>query len=150
MKRLLIYSGAIVLVLVFWFGESRKFFCLDNGRCITVWKTYNGVCYIIPGKYYGILRPSSSNYIQTSNLSDADIIWQKDSSDMIVSIESNSKIINQSFTRDKILDYNSNKTYYDSVFTYYDGKYRRYNKGLDRMSIFIRDNYAIDKDGKHL
>ena len=69
---------------------------------------------------------------------------------MIVSVDDNSKIINQSSGQDKIVSYNINKAYYDSVFTYFDGKYRRYNKGLDYMSVFVKENYATDKDGKHL
>ena len=150
MKRVLLYLTVIIVLTLIWYGESRKFFCLDKGRCVTVWKTYNDVCYIIPGKYYGLLKPSSANYIQTTNLSDVDIIWQRGSSGMIVSVDDNSKIINQSSEQDKIVNYNIHKMYYDSLFTYFDGKYRRYNKGLDYMSIFIKENYATDKEGKHL
>lgn len=69
---------------------------------------------------------------------------------MIVSVDDNSKIINQSLEQAKIVNYNIHKVYYDSLFTYFDGKYRRYNKGLDYVSIFIKENYATDKKGKHL
>jgi len=57
MKRKLLFFALGITLLVTWFGESRKFFCLEDGNCVTVWKTFNG-CYIIPGKYYGIVKPS--------------------------------------------------------------------------------------------
>jgi len=113
-------------------------------------KTFNSICYIIPGKYYGLLKPSSENYIETSNLGDADVILQRGSSDIIVNVDDNSKIVNQSSERGEIINYSSNRAYYDSACTYFDGKYRRYNKGLDYMSIFIKENCATDKDGRHL
>ena len=51
MKRLLLNLAAVVVLSLIWYGESRKFFCLDNGGCVSVWETLNHVCYIIPGRY---------------------------------------------------------------------------------------------------
>src|ERR1700720_4395948 len=66
MKKLLLCLSIFIILALIWYGESRKFFCLNNGKCVTVWKTYNNVCYIIPGRYYGIIRPSD-NFIESSN-----------------------------------------------------------------------------------
>src|ERR1700719_2287763 len=146
MKSLLLYFSIFIIVTLIWYGESRKFFCLGDGQCVTVWKTYNSVCYIIPGKYYGLLKPTSANYIETTNLSDLDVIWQTGSSDMIVSVDDSAKNIKQS-NNSKIVNYNLHKGYNDSLFTDFDGKNHRYKKGVNYISIFIKENYATDKDG---
>ena len=140
----------VIISLAIWFGESRKFFCLDQGMCITVWKTYNNVCYVIPGKYYGFFKPSSLNYIKTTNLSDLDIIWPDNLSNIIANVDNETKIINQSSKVSLIINYNLDKKYNDSLFTFFDGKYHRYKKDITYISIFIRENYATDKDGRHL
>ena len=64
-KVILLICLALAIPAI-WYGESRRFFCLSNGRCLTVWKTYNNVCYIVPGKYYGLVRPADG-YMQCSN-----------------------------------------------------------------------------------
>jgi len=62
-----IASSFILLIALFlvWFDQSRSFYCLSNDKCITVWKRLGNECYIIPGKYYGILKPS--DYVKTTN-----------------------------------------------------------------------------------
>ena len=150
MKRILLFFIIIIALLIIWLGESRRFFCLSDGKCVTVWKTYNDICYIIPGKYYGIVRPASINYIKTSNLSDADIIWLPDSKVIIANINDSAIIVNNSPTSMKIVNYNFNKDHNDTLFTYFDGKYHRYKKNNEYISVFIKENYALDKNGKSL
>jgi hypothetical protein len=84
MKRLLLIFSILIIVVLIWYGESRKFFCLNNSKCVTVWKTYNNVCYIVPGKYYGLIKPSSRSYIKTTNVNNLDIIWKSSSDSIIV------------------------------------------------------------------
>jgi hypothetical protein len=43
-----------------------------------------------------------------------------------------------------------NKKNNDSLFTYFDGKYNRYKRNVNYISLFIQENYAIDKDGRKL
>jgi hypothetical protein len=74
MKKMILFFFIVILLLFGWYGESRKFFCLEDGKCITVWKTYNNVCYVIPGKYYGLWAPSN-NFIKTSNLNELTIFF---------------------------------------------------------------------------
>lgn len=64
------------------FIEKRSFYCLENGKCVTVWKTLNNICYVMPYKYYGLLKPSDS-YIQTTNLADIDVFWSDDFSNEV-------------------------------------------------------------------
>ena len=56
---------SIIFGLLLWSELSRDFYCLEKDKCITVWKTSWG-CYIIPGKYYGLISPSD-DYIKTTN-----------------------------------------------------------------------------------
>ena len=149
MKRLFLFLVVCICAALAWYGESRKCFCLDGHKCVTVWKTYNNICYIIPGKYYGLFRPKSTNYIKTTNLSDLDVIWPINSSEIIVSVDDSANIINQS-KFENIVKYNLHKRYNDSLYTDFDGKFHRYKKDVSYISIFIKEYYATDKDGKEL
>jgi hypothetical protein len=61
-------------LLVIWFLEGRRFYCLENGKCITLWKFSNGTSYIMPYKYYGLTKPSD-NYVETKSIGYIDIFW---------------------------------------------------------------------------
>lgn len=150
MKKIGIISVIFLVVVLFCYGESRKIFCLENGRCITVWKTYNDICYIVPGKYYGLMKPSFENYIRTNNLNNLDIIWTKNTDSLIVNLSDSDALIINSFKGVKFFKYSLNSKYNDSVFTYLDRGYRRYRKEVDYMSIFLKDYYATDRNGKKL
>lgn len=131
-----------------WFGESRKFYCLDNGQCITVWKTYNNTCYIIPGKYYGVLKPSD-NYIQTTNIDNVDVIWISNG-EILLAGGANLSIFNNDSAKLRIINYNTNKLHNDTLFLEFDGNYHRYKKNIDYISLYIKENYAMDRDGNKL
>ena len=119
---------------------------LRFGRPMTMFVT------LFRGKYYGIVKPSSDSYIQTTNGVNLDVIWQKNSNDIIVNLEDDSISIihNTSPKSTGIINYNSLKKYNDSLFTNFDGKYHRYKKNIDYISIFINEDYATDKNGKKL
>ncbi len=53
--KFLLVSATIIGILFIWYDQSRSFFKATNGEYITMWKRYGGTCYLIPGKYYGIL-----------------------------------------------------------------------------------------------
>ena len=102
-------------------------------------------------QYYGMLRPSSQSYIQTSNRNIIDIIWIANSHDLIVNSDDDSNVIvKNSLQGNKFIKYNVNKASNDGSFTYLDGTYHRYIKSVDYMNIFIEENYAMDKNGKKL
>lgn len=126
--------------------DSRHFFCLKSGHCVTMWRTLNGVCYIIPGRYTSsTCPPSSESYIISPFKESLDIIWPKDSDNIIVSIDEKSQVIHQSPNGIKIIDYNSNKKHNDSLFLCFDGNYERYKKDVDFMTIEIFEEYAYGK-----
>lgn len=124
--------------------DTRHFFCLEDGRCVTMWRTLNGVCYVIPGKYSGKEDPPvSESYVMSPFTKSMDIIWEKNTTDIIVYLEDDKKqIIHESLNGVKVFNYNLNKRYNDSVFFYFDGKYDRYKKDVDFMHIDIKEEYA--------
>lgn len=137
--------------MIFWFGETRRFFCLDSGKCITVWKTYNNKCYIIPDKYYGLLKPSD-NYIELSNTSALTIYSTTDLPNAIIyKSDQNLKVTNNNKNKIAFYDYNSDIERFDRIiYTPYAQKNNDIKSNARVIDIFIKDNYAIDKDGKKL
>lgn len=139
----------ILTLWLIWLDQNRSFYCLDNNKCITVWKRIGGSCFVIPGKYYGVIKPSD-NYILTTNTSMLDIIWEKEPSHIIVSKDETSEIKNNSRDKIHIEDYQVKKEHYDSIYTFFDGRILRYKKETVFMSLFIVDNYATDSSGNKL
>ena len=151
MKRILIVFATLFFLGAVWYGESRKFYCLDNGECITVWKTYNNVCYIIPGRYYGILKPSE-NFIESTNTNFLTIYFTSEIPNGIVyKSEEPLRITNASKYKMIFYDYNSSIQKFDSIL--YKPHAKRNNDIKDDawlMDLFIQENYVLDKTGKHL
>lgn len=151
MKRFLLYLTIFVAVVAIWYGESRKFFCLDNGTCVTVWKTYNNVCYIIPGRYYGIIKPSD-NFIESSNNNFLTIYFTSELPNALI-YKSEQALKIKNTDKDKLVfyDYNSNIQRFDSIL--YAANAKRNNDIKDNarlIGVFVGENYALDKGGKHL
>jgi hypothetical protein len=63
----------IVIILISW-DQSRSFYHLSDKQHLTVWKRLGNKCFIVPGKYYGILRPKYC--IQTTNDNALTIIYE--------------------------------------------------------------------------
>lgn len=142
----------LFLILLFglpiWYGETRSFECSDKGKCVTVWKTYGNTCYVIPGKYYGLLAPSSGeNYIKTVNTSiGVGLIWVQGTKMVLAQIDSDSQIVNNNnHDKETIINYNINKQYNDSLYTYYDPKLHIniYRKNINFISVSIDDMGAL-------
>ena len=131
---------------MFWWGEARNFYPIGKKGFITVWKTYDNTCYIIPGKYYGLIKPISINYIKTTNRSDLDIIWNSDSSILVGSTEK-MEIVEKDNNGIKIIDYDANESHNDSLYTYVDRNYRKFKNSTEFISVYLPDNYAWDKNG---
>ncbi len=148
MKKIFLLLISIVFIVIVWQIEDRSFYYSKNGECVTVWRAYDGRCYVIPKKYKGILRPSSDeSYIITPYINGMDIIWQDNA--IIVNLEDDqSQVIHNCSTGVQIVNYNLNKRYNDSVLLYFDKGYYRYKKDIDYLTINIKEGYAYNKDGK--
>jgi hypothetical protein len=147
--KILILILAIPCGLIIWFDQSRSFYCTSEGRCVTVWKRIGGKCYVIPDKFFGVMKPSD-NFIETINHSNMGIIWNYKNQCIVSTTDENAMIFNKDKTEIYILNYNLNKAYNDSVYMYFDGTYPRYKKDVNFISIDILEGYAKDKDGKKL
>jgi hypothetical protein len=149
MKKLIIFSSAILLLAV-WYGESRKFFCLGNGACVTVWKTYNNVCFIMPGKYYGIIKPSR-NYIETSNINLVTIFYSTElPKALIIRPGLEVKIINGDTNEFSLYNYEMDTTRFNKLLFIPTKNGSELKPDIWLMNIDIRENNAFDKDGKRL
>tara|TARA_R110002050_G_scaffold152322_1_gene279754 strand:- start:395 stop:823 length:429 start_codon:yes stop_codon:yes gene_type:complete len=135
------------------FNGVRSFYCLSEDKCITIWKTESNSAFIILGKYNSAKTPSD-DYIKLIDITNAvdwyaSVIFTKDDKLLIDVVDDNTKVISQS-SKGTIELYNNNKTLNDSLYTYFDGKYRRYKNDVEYISIDIKQNYATDKSGKKL
>jgi hypothetical protein len=151
MKKLIIIYAIIIASSILWFGESRSFFCLSNGKCVTVWKTYNDVCYIIPGKYYGIFRPAN-DFIKTTNSNNLTIYFTDEIPNaFIFRSEQDIEINNDGKNKYVFYDYNQYKEKFDKVL---DREYATKNSDVKNdaqlIDIIIYDDFALDKNGRTL
>lgn len=130
---------------------SKSFYCLSEDKCITVWKKGNNSAFIIRGKYDSAKTPSD-DYVKLINITNAvdwyaSIIFTKDDKLLVDVVDDNTKVISKS-SKGVIELYNNKKTLNDSLYTYFDGKYRRYRNKVEYISIDIKENYITDKTDK--
>lgn len=148
----------IVLIFTFIFTfvlssckyfEVRSFYCLSDGKCVTVWKKGNNSIFIILGKYTSAKIPSD-NYVKISNnrYDYIHLILSKEDK-FLIDIDEKATVIKRS-SNNLIELYKNNKTLNDSLYTYFDGKYWRYKNHVEFISINIEENYATDKTGKKI
>jgi len=135
---------AVVLIVL---DQKRSFYCLSNNRCVTVWKRLGNKCYVIPGKYYGIFEPTD-DYVKTTNTNSITIIWLDDNS-WLIDANKNVEIFNDSTNSALIQLYNNKTSYNDSLYTYFDGKYQKYKRNVNFISIDIKENYVLDKSSNN-
>jgi hypothetical protein len=97
MKKTFIAWLAIIAVLasVFFIIEDRKFIRINEKKYITVWKIF-GRCFIMPYKYYGLIRPDK-NYIETTALNTVTIIYDRNSSADLVLFNNLNEPLNYNF-----------------------------------------------------
>jgi hypothetical protein len=148
MKKVLSIIVALIILLILWDGESRRFVSFTNGKHLTVWKTFNNTCYIIIGRYYGFFEPSSNyTYIKTKRVksSGVDLIWKEKSDSIFAQVDSGSILFNSPTEKSLLVNYDSNRIYNDSLFTYYDPHLHLnlYKKGLDIVAISFDDMGAL-------
>lgn len=136
--RIKILAILILLISVFvWFDQSRSFYYLSEKQCFTVWKRLGNKCYIVSGKYFGIIKPS--RYIKTTN-DNALTIIDVDSSDYKYAVSNdygkNVKIDLDQKT--EFFDYNERKTFVDKY--YVKGRIRG---GLKYLMLDLKENLVV-------
>lgn len=151
MKKGLLFFIIVFLIAIIWFGESRSFYCLGNGNCVTIWKTYNNRSYIIPGRYYGLFRPSDQ-YIQSSNTNEIIIFFSEELPAAFVFHSSEDvKVYNGKKTQFTFYDYTTDTTRFNKIFYPPDAlKFTDLKKDAGIMFVNIHENYAEDRSGKNL
>jgi hypothetical protein len=147
MKKTLIFFLLLFFCIAIWFGESREFLYFKNGKCITTWKTYNNQCYVIIGRYYGLFKPSVENtYIKTSNTSSGiDLIWKSGTDTVLVQMDDSDTLFNSTSNKVVLSNYDLNRKYNDSLYTYFDPKLKieRYKETTDLISVAINKMGAL-------
>jgi hypothetical protein len=132
-------------------GNRENFSVWTMENVLLFGKQYNNVCYIIPGKYYGIVRPSRQ-YIESTNTNYLTIYFSAELPMAFVfksaeDVKVNSGVKNE-FT---FYDYIRDSSRFDKIL-YMPNAEKRSDIKADAamMDIDVRENYAIDKSGKKL
>lgn len=159
-SKILIEMKSIVKILtfgiVFIFAINscksdgvRSFYCLSNDKCVTIWKTESGDVFVIYGTYKNLETPID-DYVKvlSSNYNIIHLILSKDNK-LLIDVDKSATVIKQS-SNNRIELYKENKAFNDSIYTYFDGGYKRYKKEVDFISVNIKENYAIDKTGNKM
>jgi hypothetical protein len=149
MMRMLLVLLILIVVGSICSEQTRSFYCLSEGKCVTVWKRSGDKCYIVLDKYYGIFKPTD-NYIKTSNTAFVDVIWTEDNR-LLIDTDDNVEIVQPHSNKKFIIErYSNDKVINDSRYTYFDGKYDRYNEKVDYIRLYVKENYATDRANKKI
>lgn len=159
-KTLLKIIGVVLLlivVLLVWFDQSRTFYCLSEDKCVTVWKRLGNKCYIVPGKYYGIFKPSD-NYIKTTNVNPlvgnnyfTFYFTEEMPNTLIYRSKSTFEVYNGDKQKFLLIDYDSDVEKYKEVLYVPDAKkVNDLKENANFISLDTKENYATDKSGKKL
>lgn len=153
MKKIVVVF-IIIAALLFWNVEKRSFYPIGGNTYVTVWKTFGGLCYIVPGKYYGLVKPSG-NFIETTDDNYIVLFSSKESPSHIIYWENRQgrelKVFNE--LKDKILfvNYLSNQDSLNKVLYKPDAKkVRDVKSNVEMLDIDIEANRVFNKDGKDL
>ena len=124
---------------------------MDDQRCITVWKTYGNKCYVVPGRYYGLVRPSN-NYVETSNDNHLTIYWTSQMEGaLIVRGRNDYFIYNEPNESIRLVDFQAHA---DSLMTliYPPGEQKFFQVRSDAELIYINidENYALGRFGERI
>lgn len=134
-----------------WYGEGRRFYCVGNAQCLTVWKTFGNTCYLVPGHYYGLLPPTD-NYIATTNTGDFTAYFSPVlPATAVFKLSEPGRVINRTPNVFRWVAYETRAKTYDRLFF---AKNATKANDLQPTTFLIEANllegYATGKDGKHL
>lgn len=142
MKKILTGIFIVIIVLgalTIYIKQSRDFYYLSDNKYITVWKRIGGVCYVIPGKYYGITKPSD-NFIETTNTNALILISDPNSEFDVIVFNNYGEKVNVAVSKLKIeyYAYSQRKQFIESYYS--NGKI---NDGVNYLSIDIKENLVV-------
>lgn len=126
----------------------RSFYCLSDDECVTIWKRENGEVLIMSGQYKSQGVPLD-NYIKITNMNYSSIVVLFVEKKLLIDVENNAKALQKSSNGTMEL-YRNDKVLNDSLYTNFDGKYRRYKEKVNYININIEENYATDKNDRKL
>lgn len=144
----------IILSATIFYDQSRSYYCLDDGNCITVWKRFGGDCYIIPGKYYGLNQPNGEHLL-ADNFQYISMFFNEEKPSTIIFRNEGSsqvggpiKVCNQKKDNVIFVEFSElikNELYDDHATSFSDVK-----QNIQYMVLNIFENNAFDKDGRRL
>jgi hypothetical protein len=149
MKKILIVAILILCLGAIWFGEKRKFFLIGT-EYVTLWKTYNNVSYLIPGKYFGLTKPSSG-YIRTSNTNNLTLYISEKIPRTIIFKNEDSVEVNTSSNKSDIVfeKYMNNPEKFHAILFNPGGHtYKDLSTDAHVLDIIIKENYAMNEAGQ--
>ena len=145
-KNILIWLGLLLVVIYIYWG--RNIYCIGGNKCITVWKKFNNKSLVIPGRYFGMLKPSSC-YIETENIGDIVVYWSDKLPEVIIiRCDGIYKIYYPGNI--KILDYKKSYAYEKILYEIDSKKFNEVKPTSYLMDINIKENYAVDKFGEKI
>ncbi|QEK52764.1 hypothetical protein FYC62_14665 [Pedobacter aquae] len=151
-KKILLITALCVFIFVIistlMSDGIRSFYCLSDDKCVTVWKRENGEVLLMSGKYKSKEIPLD-NYIKITNMNYSSIVVLFVGDKLLVDVENNAMALQKS-SNGLIALYRNNKALNDSLYTNFDGKYKRYKEKINYININIEENYATDKNDKKL
>lgn len=154
MKKTLKIFVLLIIVLgsiFIWYDQKRSFFKATNGEYITMWKRVGGICYLIPGKYYGITKPKDG-YVEMPTLAHL-TVYYSDKLPNIILLRKESNYdykaynpVNKAYLFD---DYILNIEKYRPIIYKEDATvFSDINKDASYLSINILESYATDETGR--
>ncbi len=158
LRKLIKVFGILILLIIFflvWFDQSRSFYCLSSGECVTVWKRLGNNCFVIPNKYYGIFKPSSS-FIETSNSQYLTLYFtDKLPKKIIVRNQGSSNsqkgkytINNEEKSSWRIVEYSDE--YKSQIYNPDALKFNDIKTGVKYIDLNIKQDYATNKTGEKI
>jgi hypothetical protein len=140
-KRTIQILGLTALILgvtYFVIDQTRSIYCLSNEKCITVWKRVGGSCYLVPERYYGILKPTE--YIKTENSNSLTILYDANSKYDFIILNDYGKRL-EVITSDTKIKYFTYEERDDFIKKYFINN--RIKPRLKYLQIDIGENLAV-------
>ena len=144
MKKIIILFFVIISLFIIYLEYETRiiFFNKNKTKCITIWKTLGGKCYITPFVYKSIFRPQNECII-TDNNNKFLVVWDNNKSYDFVIINSGDAEMNCKFKKYKLKYFdlsNSNDTL--SLNNNYFKKYKNISL-IDTMDSKLIDLHEL-------
>jgi hypothetical protein len=145
----------VLLLIALWLVriEYRDFYRLNATEQVTVWRWFRGKVYVIPGRYYGLLPPTSY-YIESPEANDIRLFFSDALPNALI-VETGRATLhlnNPDASREKryqIRPYN--QAYYERLFYQSSPLHPKALKPHVRfITIHLYDIYATDNNGTRL